>query len=45
VLGLVESKRQHANRSYSDADRDPVSEPMQENINHRDDYIEGEIVG
>lgn len=45
VLGLVESKRQHANRSYRDAERSAVSEPMQEPINPRDDYIEGEIVG
>jgi type II secretory ATPase GspE/PulE/Tfp pilus assembly ATPase PilB-like protein len=45
VLGLVESKRQHANRSYADAERTVVSESMQETINHRDDYIEGEILG
>jgi hypothetical protein len=45
VLGLVESKRQHANRSYSETDRTGVSESMPENMNHRDDYIEGEIVG
>jgi type II secretory ATPase GspE/PulE/Tfp pilus assembly ATPase PilB-like protein len=45
VLGLVESKRQHANRSYDEAERTVVSDSMQETINHHDDYIEGEIVG
>lgn len=43
VLGLVESKRQYANRSY--ARTETVSEPHQEAIEHHDDYIEGEIVG
>ena len=45
VLGLVESKRQHSNRAYAEAARPVVSESMQEAINHRDDFIEGEIVG
>ena len=44
VLGLVESKRQYANRTYAQQGA-AVSEPMQETINHHDDYIEGEIVG
>lgn len=42
VLGLVESKRQHANRSYADASS--VS-AMHETINHNEEIIEGEIVG
>jgi type IV pilus assembly protein PilB len=44
VLGLVESKRQHANRSYTKAAETAV-ENIQETINHHDDFIEGEIVG
>ncbi|HEY8558834.1 MAG TPA: ATPase, T2SS/T4P/T4SS family [Pyrinomonadaceae bacterium] len=42
VLGLVESKRQHANRSYDDTEHAVAHEPA---ISHRDDYVEGEIVG
>jgi type II secretory ATPase GspE/PulE/Tfp pilus assembly ATPase PilB-like protein len=46
VLGLVESKRQFSNRSYAEAaEKVPVSESMQETINHHEDIIEGEIVG
>lgn len=44
VLGLVESKRQFANRSYSKA-AEATTESMQESFSHHEDIIEGEIVG
>ena len=45
VLGLVESKRQYANRNFADAASATVSSAVQETINHHEDIIEGEIVG
>lgn len=47
VLGLVESKRQFTNRSYTKAAAQAAadSKSMQETINHHEDIIEGEIVG
>jgi type II secretory ATPase GspE/PulE/Tfp pilus assembly ATPase PilB-like protein len=47
VLGLVESKRQYANRSYSEAasQASGVSSAIQETISHHEEIIEGEIVG
>ncbi len=43
VLGLVESKRQYANRSYESSTS--VSAMNQETSGHHEEFIEGEIVG
>lgn len=43
VLGLVESKRQHENRSYQEQTQN--SSIIHETIDSHEDYIEGEVVG